>query len=73
MYYYGPLHMAEQKQGDQLEPIYSSYVRIWGVALRSNQKRWMIGRGGEKGSGISVAMARQDDDDFDMTSYQNIF
>ena len=20
MYYYGPLHMAEQKQGDQLEP-----------------------------------------------------
>ena len=24
MYSYGPLHMAEQKQGDQLEPIYSS-------------------------------------------------
>ena len=27
MYSYGPLHMAEQKQGDQLEPIYST---LWG-------------------------------------------
>ena len=24
--------MAEQKQDDQLEPTYSSYVRIWDVA-----------------------------------------
>ena len=24
MYSYGPLHMAEQKQGDQLKPTYSS-------------------------------------------------
>ena len=26
MYSYGPLHIAEQKQGDQLEPTYSSCV-----------------------------------------------
>ena len=31
--------MAEQKQGDQLEPIYSSSVRIRGVALRTYWKR----------------------------------
>ena len=24
----GPLHMAEQKQGDQIEPTYSSSVKI---------------------------------------------
>ena len=32
---------------------------------RSSQKRWMIGRSGERGSGISVVAARHDDvDDF---------
>ena len=30
--------MAEQKQDDQLEPTYSSSVRIRDVALRTNQK-----------------------------------
>ena len=50
--YYGTLHMTEQKQGDQLEPTYSSSVRIRGVALRTNRKRWTIGRSGEKGSVI---------------------
>ena len=35
MYSYGPLHMAEQRQGDQLAPTYSSSVRIQGVALRT--------------------------------------
>ena len=34
MYSYGPLHMAEQKQDDQLKPTYSSSVRIWGAACR---------------------------------------
>ena len=29
------------------------------------QKRWMIGRSGERGSGISVLAARHDDDDDD--------
>ena len=65
MYSYAALHMAEQKQGDQLEPTYSSSVRIQGVALMTCRKRWTIGRGGERGSGISVLMAPQDDDDAD--------
>ena len=40
----------------------TSTVRIWCVALRICWKRWTIGRGGEKGSGISVLMARHHDD-----------
>ena len=36
---YGPLHMAEQTQGDQLEPPYSSSVRIRGVTLRTSRKQ----------------------------------
>ena len=63
MYFYGPPHMAKQKQDDQLEHTYSSYVRIWDVALRTCQKRWMIRRSGESGSGISVLVTRHDDDD----------
>ena len=65
---YGPLHMAKQKQGNQLEPSYSSSVRIRSVALRTCRKWWMIGRGGERGSGISVLMAPQDDDDDTITT-----
>ena len=63
MYSYGPPHMAEQKQDDQLEHTYSSYVRIQDVALKTCRKRWTIGRSGERGSGISVPAARHDDDD----------
>ena len=63
MYSYEPPHMAKQKQDDQLEHTYSSYVRIRDVALKTCQKRWMIGRSGERGSGISVLAARHDDDD----------
>ena len=63
MYSYGPPHMTKQKQDDQLEHTYSSYVRIRGVALKTCQKRWMIGRSGDRGSGISVLAARHDDDD----------
>ena len=33
------------------------------VALKTCRKRWTIGRGGEKGPGISVLMALHDDDD----------
>ena len=58
MFSNGPLHMAEQKQGDQLEPIYSSSVRIRDVALRTSQKQCTIGRSGERESGISVLVAR---------------
>ena len=65
MYSYGPPHMAKQKQDDRLEHTYSSYVRIWDVALKTGQKRWMIGRSGERGSELSVLTARHDDDDDD--------
>ena len=63
MYSYGPPNMAKQKQKDQLEHTYSNYVRIQDVALKTCQKRWMIGRSGKRGSGISVLAARHDDDD----------
>ena len=65
MYSYGPPHMAEQKQDGQLEHTYSSSVRIRDVALKTCQRRWTIGRSGERGSGISVLAARHDDDDDD--------
>ena len=55
--------MAEQRQGYQLEHVYSSSVMIRDVVLRLFRKRWTIGRGGERGSRISVLMVRQDDDD----------
>ena len=35
MYSYGPPHMAKQKQDDQLEHTYSSYVRILDVAQKT--------------------------------------
>ena len=63
MYSYGPPPMAKQKQDDQLEHTYSSYMRIRDVTLKTCQKRWTIGRSGERGSGISVLAARLDDDD----------
>ena len=55
--------MAVQKQDDQHEHIFSSYVRIRDVVLKTCQRRLMIGRSGERGSGISVLPARHDDDD----------
>ena len=63
MYSCGTLHMDEQKQDDQLEPTYSSYVLIRDEALKTCQKQWTIGRSGERGSGISVLMAWHDDDE----------
>ena len=63
MYSCGPPHMGNQKQDDQLKHTYSSYVRIRVVTLKNCQKRWMIGRRGERGSGISVLAARLDDDE----------
>ena len=38
MYPYGTPHMVKQRQGDRLEPTYSSSVRIRDVALRTCQK-----------------------------------
>ena len=54
---------AKQKQDDQLEHTYSSFVRIRDVALKTGQKRWIIWKSGERGSGISVLAAQHDDDD----------
>ena len=69
MYSYGPLHMAKQKQDDQLELTYSSYVKIQDVTLKTCQRRWTIGKSGERGSGISVLAAWHDDDDDDDDIY----
>ena len=55
--------MAAQKQNDQLERTFSSYVRIQVVVRKTYLGRWTIGRSGERGSGISVLPARYDDDD----------
>ena len=57
--------MAKQKQDDQLEPTYSSYVKTQDVTQKTPRRRLMIGRSGERGSGISVLAARHDDDDDD--------
>ena len=70
--------MAEQKQDDQLEHTYNSYVRIRDVALKTCQRRWTIGKSGERRSGISVLATRHDDDDDDdalleICSYQVSF
>ena len=65
MYSYGPPHMAVQKQDDQHEHTFSSYVRIGDVVLKTCLGRWTIGRSGERGSGISVPPAWHDDDDDD--------
>ena len=68
MYSCGPLHMAEQRQDDQLVPTYSTSMPIWDVVLKTCQKQWRIGMGGERGPRISQLMARQDDDDDDFIS-----
>ena len=62
--------MAAQKQDDQLERTFSSYVRIQAVVLKTYLGRWTIGRSGERGSGISVLPARYDDDDDDLFKFK---
>ena len=63
MYSYGPPHMAEQKEDDQHEHTFSNYVRIRDVVQKTCQRRWTIGKSGERGSGVSMLPARHDDDD----------
>ena len=53
MYSYGPLHLAEQKQGDQFEPTYSPEDLLDAI---NDRERW------GREWGISALMARQDDD-----------
>ena len=55
----------EQKQDDQPELTYSSYVKTRDVTLKTCRRWWMIGRSVERGSGISVLEARHEDDDKD--------
>ena len=72
MYSYGPPHMAKQKQDDQLEPTYSSYVKTQDVTLKTCRRRWMIGISDKRGSGISVLAARHDDDDDDDLTHNRL-
>ena len=50
----GSLHMDEQKQEDQLEPIYNGSVPIQDVALKTYRERWTIETGGKRGSERSL-------------------
>ena len=59
-------HMAKQKQDDQPELTYSSYVRTQDVTQKTCRRRWIIGRSGERWSGIPVLAAHDDDDDDDI-------
>ena len=55
--------MDEQRQDDQIEPIFNSSVAIQDVAMKIFQEQWMIETGGERGSGRSVLVVRHDDVD----------
>ena len=61
--------MDELRWDDQLEPTYNSSVLIEDVALKTDWKRWMIEKGGVRGSGRTVLVAwhNDDDDDYDIT------
>ena len=39
--------MDEQRQDDQLEPIYNSSVPIQDIALKTSQEQWTTETGGE--------------------------
>ena len=56
------LHIDEQRQDDQLKPIYSSSVLIGDIALKTGWKQWTIERGGERGLEIFMLAAWHDDD-----------
>ena len=60
-----PSHVRAKAYDVQLEPKYSCSMLIRGVIMRICRKQWMIVRCGERGSGISVLIARHDDDDDD--------
>ena len=63
---YLKLYMSEQRQDDQLEPIYNSSVPIQDVALKTNRELWTIETGDGRGSRRSMGAARHDDDDDDI-------
>ena len=53
-----PLYMDKQRQDDQLELTYNSFVLIQDVALKTYQERWMIETVGKRETGRSVLMMR---------------
>ena len=55
--------------GRLLEHTYSSYMRIRDLALRTCQRRWTIGRSGERRSRICVLAERHDDDDVVLSNF----
>ena len=61
-YFCGPLHMDEQRQDDQLEPINNSSVPIQDVALKTFRERWMTEKDGGRGSERSVLVTQHDDE-----------
>ena len=55
--------MDEQKEDNQLEPMYNSSLLIQDTALKTSRKQWMIETGGKRGSGRSVMAGRHYIDD----------
>ena len=51
--------MDKQRQDDQLEPIYNSYMLMRDIALKTSRERWTIETGGKRGSGRSMLAARR--------------
>ena len=56
--------MDEQRQDDQLEPIYNNSMQIQDVALKTYQERWTIETRGGRWSGRSMLAVWHDDDDY---------
>ena len=56
-----PSHVQE-RQDDQLELTCINSVPIRNIAQKTCQKQWMIEKGGERGSGLSVLIVRHEDD-----------
>ena len=66
MYFYGPLHMDEQRLHDQIEPMYNSSTDTW-CSLEDLLQRWMIKMTGERGSGKSLFTTWHDKNDDDVS------
>ena len=58
--------MDEKKRVDQPKSTYNGSVPIRDEDPKTCRKQWTIGRCGERGFGISVLMARHDEDDEDV-------
>ena len=64
--------MDDQRQDNQLEPIYNSSVPMQDIPLKTFQEQWMIETGGERGSGRSVLVARHDEDNIVLIVFFNL-